>query len=89
MMPAPYLIREFRMSGDQWRWDETLFEGTAPYYVRGRLPYAAGMERALADALALDGTGRLIDVGCGPGQSPCASRTSSPRLWESIPIRGC
>jgi SAM-dependent methyltransferase len=50
-----------------WRWDKTLFEGAAPYYVRGRLPYAAGLADAIADALSLDGTGRLLDVGCGPG----------------------
>jgi SAM-dependent methyltransferase len=52
---------------DHWQWDETLFAGTAPYYVRGRLPYAAGLAQAVAQELALDGAGRLIDVGCGPG----------------------
>ena len=30
------------MPDDNWQWDETLFAGTAPYYTRGRLPYAAG-----------------------------------------------
>ncbi|MFB7598845.1 class I SAM-dependent methyltransferase, partial [Streptomyces sp. NPDC056160] len=44
-----------------------LFAGSAPYYRRGRLPYAPGLEDALAGVLALDGSGRLIDVGCGPG----------------------
>ncbi|MGC4804531.1 class I SAM-dependent methyltransferase [Micromonospora sp. DT233] len=52
---------------DGWEWDETLFAGSAPYYERGRLPYAAGLADALAAALGLDGTGRLLDVGCGPG----------------------
>ena len=55
------------MPEDTWQWDETLFAGTAPYYVRGRLPYAAGIADAIRDALALDGSGRLIDIGCGPG----------------------
>lgn len=50
-----------------WEWDETLFAGTAPYYRRGRLPYAPGLADVLADALDLDGNGRLLDVGCGPG----------------------
>ncbi|WP_326562621.1 class I SAM-dependent methyltransferase [Micromonospora sp. NBC_01796] len=50
-----------------WEWDETLFRGSAPYYEAGRLPYAPGVVDALTDALALDGTGRLLDVGCGPG----------------------
>jgi SAM-dependent methyltransferase len=50
-----------------WRWDETLFRGSARFYERGRLPYPAGLADTLAAALALDGRGRLIDVGCGPG----------------------
>lgn len=50
-----------------WRWDETLYRGSAPYYVCGRLPYAPGLADRLAGLLALDGRGRLIDVGCGPG----------------------
>ncbi|MFJ9844728.1 class I SAM-dependent methyltransferase [Kitasatospora sp. NPDC101155] len=54
------------MTGD-WTWDETLFAGTAAHYARGRLPYAPGLAEALTEALGLDGTGRLLDVGCGPG----------------------
>lgn len=50
-----------------WEWDETLYLGSAPYYARGRLPYAPGLADALRDALSLDGAGRLIDIGCGPG----------------------
>ncbi|GHC97461.1 methyltransferase [Streptomyces violarus] len=50
-----------------WEWDDTLFSGTAAYYERGRLPYAAGLADALAEELRLDGEGRLLDVGCGPG----------------------
>lgn len=52
---------------DAWEWDETLFRGAAAYYDRGRLPYAPGLAEALGAALSLDGTGRLLDVGCGPG----------------------
>ena len=52
---------------DGWEWDDTLFLGSAPYYERGRLPYAPGLADILAEALALDGRARLIDVGCGPG----------------------
>ncbi len=50
-----------------WQWDETLFKGSAAYYVRGRRPYARAYPAALAAALRLDGRGRLLDVGCGPG----------------------
>jgi SAM-dependent methyltransferase len=50
-----------------WEWDETLYSGSAPYYVRGRPPYAPRLADRLTETLSLDGTGRLIDVGCGPG----------------------
>lgn len=50
-----------------WEWDETLFAGAAAYYEFGRLPYAPGLADALADALGLNGSGRLLDLGCGPG----------------------
>ncbi|MFG2650740.1 class I SAM-dependent methyltransferase [Streptomyces sp. NPDC048436] len=50
-----------------WQWDRTLFQGSAAHYERGRLPYAPGVAGALATALGLDGRGRLLDVGCGPG----------------------
>ncbi|MEV4974829.1 class I SAM-dependent methyltransferase [Streptomyces scopuliridis] len=50
-----------------WEWDDTLFLGSAPYYRRGRLPYAPGLAELLAEVLTLDGRGRLLDVGCGPG----------------------
>lgn len=50
-----------------WEWDESLYRGSAPYYLRGRAPYAPELAERIADALSLDGTGRLLDVGCGPG----------------------
>ena len=53
--------------GETWTWDPTLFEGAAAYYERGRLPYAPGLAETMAVALLLDGTGRLLDVGSGPG----------------------
>lgn len=52
---------------EDWRWDESVFEGAAPYYRQGRNPYAPELATALAGALGLDGHGRLLDVGCGPG----------------------
>ena len=55
------------MTWQEWEWDPTLFEGTAPHYRRGRLPYAPAIADVLTHALGLDGTGRLLDVGCGPG----------------------
>ncbi|MCW2933012.1 MAG: putative methyltransferase [Actinomycetia bacterium] len=52
---------------ETWSWDESLFAGAAAYYERGRLPYAPGLADVFARSLALDGKGRLLDVGCGPG----------------------
>jgi SAM-dependent methyltransferase len=50
-----------------WEWDETLYAGSAAFYVAGRRPYPAVMADALQARLGLDGSGRLLDVGCGPG----------------------
>lgn len=47
-------------------YDPTLYEGTAQHYW-ARPPYAANLPDFLAQKLGLDGTGRLLDVGCGPG----------------------
>jgi SAM-dependent methyltransferase len=44
-----------------------LYEGSARYYAQGRLPYPPEMAVMLCDELGLDGTGRLLDIGCGPG----------------------
>jgi SAM-dependent methyltransferase len=50
-----------------WSWDETLYAGSAAYYLQGRFAYPQELADALRDELELDGTGRLLDVGCGPG----------------------
>jgi SAM-dependent methyltransferase len=52
---------------EDWTWDDTVFEGTAAYYRQGRKPYAPDLAGVLAAHLDLDGRGRLLDVGCGPG----------------------
>jgi ubiquinone/menaquinone biosynthesis C-methylase UbiE len=52
---------------ETWSWDESLFAGTAGYYEQGRLPYAPGLADAFRRSLSLDGRGRLLDAGCGPG----------------------
>lgn len=51
----------------EWEWDETLFAEAAAYYDKGRLPNAPGLAEAFEKALGLDGRGRLLDIGCGPG----------------------
>jgi hypothetical protein len=52
---------------ETWRWDESLFAGAGRYYEQGRLPYAPGVAAAFGRSLSLDGRGRLLDAGCGPG----------------------
>jgi ubiquinone/menaquinone biosynthesis C-methylase UbiE len=48
-------------------YDPTQYLGAARHYVIGRPGYSAELAAVLADELGLDGTGRLVDVGCGPG----------------------
>lgn len=55
------------MGVGEWEWDETLYAGSAGHYGVGRMPYPPGLVDAAAAELRLDGRGRLLDVGCGPG----------------------
>jgi ubiquinone/menaquinone biosynthesis C-methylase UbiE len=43
------------------------YQGAAEYYSRYRPPYPPSLVTVLRDAFHLDGTGRLLDLGCGPG----------------------
>lgn len=47
--------------------DELLFAGTAPYYARYRAPYPPELIADIVAHYGLDGKGRLLDLGCGPG----------------------
>jgi SAM-dependent methyltransferase len=51
-----------------WEWDKTLFGGSAQYYRAGRFPYPPELVTAFQEELGLDGSGRLLDVGCGTGE---------------------
>ena len=48
-------------------YDPTIYLGTARHYSRGRPPYSRALAETLAAEAGLDGSGRLLDVGCGPG----------------------
>jgi SAM-dependent methyltransferase len=50
-----------------WQWDASLYAGSARHYAVGRMAYPVALGEALRDELELDGRGRLLDVGCGPG----------------------
>ncbi len=43
------------------------FDSTVPFYARYREPYPASFFREVARREGLQGTERLIDIGCGPG----------------------
>lgn len=49
------------------QYDPTIYEGAAAHYRLGRPPYSPELEAVLTAELGLDGTGRLLDGGCGPG----------------------
>jgi SAM-dependent methyltransferase len=48
-------------------YDPTIYAGSARHYRPGRPPYSAELPATLTRELGLDGQGRLLDVGCGPG----------------------
>jgi SAM-dependent methyltransferase len=43
------------------------FQSAVEFYVRYRSRYPATLLDAVAEAVGLDGRGRLLDLGCGPG----------------------
>ena len=48
-------------------YDVLTYEGAAVHYRYGRPGYSPQLEALLTEELDLDGSGRLLDVGCGPG----------------------
>jgi SAM-dependent methyltransferase len=72
-------------TGDEqgWTWDPSLYAGSAGYYAVGRVPYPAELVDALAAALHLDGSGRLLDVGCGPGS---LTLLLAPHFTEAVGV---
>lgn len=48
-------------------YDPTIYLGAAPHYRRGRPAYSPQLEAFLVEEFSLDGSGRLLDGGCGPG----------------------
>jgi SAM-dependent methyltransferase len=63
---GPEVIDNHRVT-EAWRWDETLYAGSAAHYVVGRVPYPRELGERIAAAVRLRGRERAIDVGCGPG----------------------
>jgi SAM-dependent methyltransferase len=48
-------------------YDPTIYLGSAAHYRCGRPAYSPQLEAILSQKASLDGNGRLLDVGCGPG----------------------
>jgi SAM-dependent methyltransferase len=48
-------------------YDPTIYLGSAAHYRYGRPAYSPGLEAFLTREAHLDGDGRLLDAGCGPG----------------------
>jgi SAM-dependent methyltransferase len=48
-------------------YDPTIYLGSAAHYRSGRPAYSPEPESVLTQKAGLDGTGRLLDAGCGPG----------------------
>ncbi len=57
-----------------------LYQGTAWYYSRFRPPYPDALVSVLRHNFSLDGSGRLLDLGCGPG--PVAIRLA--HLFDEV-----
>jgi hypothetical protein len=48
-------------------YDPASYLGCAAHNRYGRPAYSPGLEAVLTQQAGLDGTGRLLDAGCGPG----------------------
>ncbi len=71
------------MTDGKWEWDPSLYTGCAPHYVRGRVAYPPSLAELLVDQLDLDGRGRLLDVGCGPGS---LTLLMAPHFEEAVGV---
>jgi len=65
---------------DHSKHDPHIYQGTAWYYSRFRPRYPETLVTLLRDTFGLDGRGRLLDLGCGPG--PVALRLA--HLFERV-----
>jgi SAM-dependent methyltransferase len=57
------------------------FAGTAPFYLRHRVPYPASLLGDLLDRATINGGGRLLDLACGPGRLTFALASSFRKVW--------
>ena len=67
--------------GDEVRFAADLYQGTAEYYDRYRLPYRRVMLADLTARAQVSGRGRLLDLACGTGQLAFALRREFGEVW--------
>jgi ubiquinone/menaquinone biosynthesis C-methylase UbiE len=67
--------------GDTLRFAADLYQGTAEYYDRYRLPYPQAMTEDLIARTQVCGHGRLLDLACGTGQLAFPLRRSFTEVW--------
>ncbi|MGO8823865.1 MAG: class I SAM-dependent methyltransferase [Acidimicrobiales bacterium] len=63
--------------------DPGAFREASGYYMAGRPPYSRHLVATLQRELSLDGHGRLLDVGCGPG---VLAAELAPLFEESVAV---
>jgi ubiquinone/menaquinone biosynthesis C-methylase UbiE len=66
---------------DEVRFATDLYQGTAEYYDRYRLPYRRAMLADLTTRAQVSGHGRLLDLACGTGQLAFALRRQFGEVW--------
>src|SRR5580658_6488826 len=57
------------------------FAGTAAYYLRYRVPYPGALISDLLERAATTGSGKLLDLACGPGRLTFALASSFREVW--------
>ena len=66
---------------NELRFAADLYQGTAGYYDRYRLPYPEAMIAQLIQRAAVSGDGRLLDLACGTGQLAFPLRRWFSEVW--------
>jgi len=66
---------------DEVRFAPDLYQGSAGYYDRYRLPYPDAMIADLVRRAGVSGRGRLLDLACGTGQLAFPLRRWFAEVW--------
>jgi 4-aminobutyrate aminotransferase/(S)-3-amino-2-methylpropionate transaminase len=66
---------------EEWTWDQTLYAGSAPHYVAGRMPYPAALERALATQVAAETVAAIV---IEPVQGEAGFVVAPPEFLEGV-----